>query len=128
MSLKKDSHAVKVAQAHVQAWSEHDLDTARKGLAAGVRVTVTTTKPAMADTSTTGVDAYMQGLAGFIQAVVPGSARMIASTGDDHNALLMVSVEADFGGGKVTVPAARLYLIDDADKVKVEQVVFLIPD
>jgi hypothetical protein len=128
MSLNQDSHAVKVARAHVDAWSEHDFDTARKGLAASVHVVATTTKPVMPETDTTGVDAYMQGLEAFAQAVVPGSARLIASTGDDHNALLMLTAEADFGAGKIPLPAARLYLIDDADKIKVEHVVFLIPD
>jgi hypothetical protein len=55
---------------------------------------------------------------------VPGSARVIASVGDERNARLMLTVEADFGGGKVTLPAARLYLLDEAEKIKVEQVVF----
>jgi hypothetical protein len=36
----------------------------------------------------------------------------------------MVTVEADLGGGKVTLPAARLYLIDDNDLIKSEQVIF----
>jgi hypothetical protein len=66
----------------------------------------------------------MQGLIEFAQAVVPGSARVIASAGDDRNALLVLSVEADFGGGIVTLTAARLYLFDEEDKIKAEQVVF----
>jgi hypothetical protein len=49
---------------------------------------------------------------------------VIASTGDKHNPLLLVTVEADLGGGKLTLPAARLDLIDDNDQVKSEQVVF----
>jgi hypothetical protein len=36
----------------------------------------------------------------------------------------MLTVEADFGGGKVTLPAARLCLLDEDDNFKVEQVVF----
>jgi hypothetical protein len=44
---------------------------------------------------------------------VPGSARMIASIGDERNALLMLTVEADLGAGKATLPAARLYLLDE---------------
>jgi hypothetical protein len=55
---------------------------------------------------------------------VPGSARVLASVGDDRNALLMLTVDADFGRRKVTLPAARLYLLDEDDKIKVEQVVF----
>jgi hypothetical protein len=38
---------------------------------------------------------------------VPGSARVIASVGDEQNALLMLTVEADLGLGRVTRPAAR---------------------
>jgi hypothetical protein len=128
MSLRQESRAVQIAKAHVNAWSNHDLDTARKGLAPAVKVTVTTTKPVMPDTHTKGVEDYMRGLSAFTRAVVPGTAKFIASSGDDHNALVMVSVDADFGGRKVTLPAARLYLIDDSDQIKVEQVVFLVPD
>jgi len=64
------------------------------------------------------------GLIQFAQAVVPGSARIIASTGDDRNALIMLTVEADFGAAKVTLPGSRLYLIDDDSKIKSEHVVF----
>jgi hypothetical protein len=49
---------------------------------------------------------------------------VIASAGDDRNALLMLTVEADFGGGKMILPAARLYLLDDDSKIKSEQVIF----
>jgi hypothetical protein len=66
----------------------------------------------------------MHGLIQFAQAVVPGSARVIASVGDDRNALLVLIVEADFGEGRVVLPAARLYLLDEDDKSKAEHVVF----
>jgi hypothetical protein len=36
----------------------------------------------------------------------------------------MLTVEANLGGGKVTLPAARLYLLDEDDKIKVDQVIF----
>ena len=78
----------------------------------------------MPTTDLTGVDDYMQGLIQFARAVVPGSARVTASVGNDRNALLMLTVEADLGGGKVALPAARLYLLDEDDKINVEQVVF----
>jgi len=38
-----EAHAVTIARAHVEAWSNHDYDEARKSLAADVKVTVTTT-------------------------------------------------------------------------------------
>lgn len=124
MSALQASQAVAIARAHVEAWSNHDFDTARSGLAADVKVKVTTTRPSMPDTNTVGIDDYMRGLIQFAQGVVPGSARVIASVGDERNALLMLTVEADLGGGKVTLPAARLYLLDENDKIQAEQVIF----
>jgi hypothetical protein len=72
----------------------------------------------------TGADAYMQGLTYFAQTVVAGSAKVIATSGDERNALVMLTVEADFGGGKMVLPGARLYLLDDDNKIKSEQVIF----
>ena len=124
MSAQHESPAVAVAGAHAEAWSNHDFDTARNGLAPGVRVTATTTQPMPPATDTTGTDDYMIGLTQFAQAVVPGSLRILASTGDERNALLMLTVEVDFGAGKVTLPAARLYLLDENNKIKTEHVIF----
>ena len=69
----------------------------------------------------------MAGLTQFAPAVVPGSLRVIASVGDERNALLMLAVEADFGAGKATLPGARLYLLDENNKIKTEQVIFYSP-
>ena len=124
MSAQHESPAVAIARAHVEAWSNHDFDTARKGLAPDVKVTATTTLPIMPATDLTGADNYMIGLTQFAQEVVPGSLRVIASIGDERNALLMLTVEADLGGRRATLPAARLYLLDDDGKIKAEQVVF----
>ena len=124
MSAPHGSPAVTVARAHVDAWSNHDYDTARSGLAPDVHVTAITTMPFPPPTDLTGAGDYMTGLIQFAQAVVPGSARIIASTGDDRNALIMLTVEADFGAGKVTLPGSRLYLLDDDSKIKSEHVVF----
>ena len=124
MSTQNESPAVAIARAHVEAWSNHDFDAARSALAPDVRVTSTTTQPTPPATDLTGADDYMVGLTYFAQTVVPGSLRIIASTGDDRNALLMLTVEADFGAGKATLPGARLYLLDENDKIKAEQVIF----
>src|ERR1700692_3852944 len=97
MSAQHESPAVAIARAHVEAWSNHDFDTARNGLAPDVKVTATTTQPIMPATDLTGVDSYMVGLTQFAQAVVPGSLRVIATVGDKRNALLLLTVEADFG-------------------------------
>jgi hypothetical protein len=124
MAAQQDPPAVAVARAHVEAWSNHDFDTARKALAPDVRVTATTTQPTPPPTDLTGADAYMVGLTQFAQAVVPGSLRILASAGDERNALLMLTVEVDFGAGKATLPGARLYLLDEHNKIKTEHVVF----
>lgn len=124
MSAQHESPAVAIARAHVEAWSNHDFGAARSSLAADVKVTATTTMPIMPATDLSGVDDYMVGLAKFAQAVVPGSLRVIASVGDERNALLMLTVDADLPGGRVTLPGARLYLLDEAGKIKTEQVIF----
>jgi hypothetical protein len=115
---------VPCARAHVQAWTNHDFDAARSALAPDVRVTAITTQPMPPATDLTGADDYMVGLTQFAQAVVPGSLRILGSTGDEHNALLMLTVEADFGGGKATLPGARLYLLDENNKIQTEHVIF----
>jgi hypothetical protein len=122
--VRQDSPAVAVARAHVEAWSNHDFDSARAALAATVHVTATSTQPTMPTTDSTGIDDYMRGLVAFAGAVAPGSARVLASIGDERNALLMLIVEADFGAGRVTLPAARLYLLDEDDRITAEQIVF----
>jgi hypothetical protein len=126
MPIQQDeSPAVAIARAHADAWSNHDWDTARTMLAPDVHITASSTQPIMNPTDLSGVDAYMEGLITFAQAVVPGSARVIASVGDERNSLILLTVKADFGEGNVaTLPAARLALWDENKKLKGEQVVF----
>ena len=38
MSAQHESSAVGIARAHVEAWSNHDFDTARNGLAPDVKL------------------------------------------------------------------------------------------
>jgi hypothetical protein len=65
--------AVAVARAHVDAWGEHDYDVARAALASDVHVVVTSVDPDAPRVDTIGIEEYMDGLAQFGQAVVPGS-------------------------------------------------------
>ncbi|HVH16600.1 MAG TPA: nuclear transport factor 2 family protein [Candidatus Angelobacter sp.] len=125
---KLESRAVNVARAHIEAWSSHDYEKARKSLADDVHVTVTTTQPIMPATDTVGIDKYMDGLVKFASAVEPGSVRIIGSTGDDHNALLLVTMKTALGPGgtNVMLSGARLYLIDDQGKISAEQVIFFV--
>ena len=131
MPIHQESSAVALARAHAEAWSNHDWDTARKMLAPDVHVTTMTTQPIMDPTDLTGIDDYMDGLIKFAQAVEPGSAHVLASVGDERNSLILLTVRAAFGpsGPKVTLPAARLALFDENQKIKKEQVVFFaVPD
>lgn len=126
MSAQPESPAAATARAHVEAWSNHDFDTARGMLAPDVHVTATSTSPALPHTDLTGADAYMEGLIAYAQPVVPGSMKVLASTGDDRNALLLLTLTmagGPFGVG-TTAPCARLYLTDENGKIKTEQVVF----
>lgn len=125
---KSDSPAVAVAVAHIEAWSNQDFNGAQRLLAPEVRVAVTTTQPIMAATQTVGVQDYMEGLKKFLQIVVPGSAEVVSALGDKNNALVTVIVKARFGPSapEVTLPAARLYLLDDAGKILSEQVIFYV--
>jgi hypothetical protein len=131
MPIDQESSAVVLARAHAQAWSKYDWDTARKMLAPDVHVRTTTTQPIMDPTDLSGIDDYMDGLIKFAQAIEPGSARVIASSGDERNSLILLTVRAAFGpnGKKVTLPAARLALFDENQKLTKEQVVFFaVPD
>ena len=126
MSAQQESPAVAIARAHVEAWSNHDFDKARGMLAADVKVTAISTNPALPHTDLAGADKYMEGLTAYAQPIVPGSVKVLASTGDGRNALLLLSLTmagGPFGAG-TTAPCARLYLTDDQGKIKTEQVVF----
>ena len=125
---KSESLAVTVARAHIEAWSNHNWEKARESLAPDIHVTATTTQPIMAATDLRGIDNYMEGLKKFTQAVVPGSARITSSIGDESNALVTVTVRAAVGPGRseLTLPGARLYLIDENRKIKSEQVIFCV--
>ena len=130
MTVQKDSRAAQVARAHVKAWSNHDLAAARAAVAGNATLAVTTTQtetPAVNTVvNTTGINDYMAGLENFVKSVTPGSLKEIAALGDDRNALLMFTVEADYGSGKLTLANTRLYLLDDDHKITAEQVVYFV--
>jgi len=131
MSAQQESPAVAIARAHVEAWSNHDFDTARSMLADDVKVTAASTDPALPQTDLAGAGDYMAGLIAYAQPIVPGSVRVLAGTGDERNALLtltMTMAGGPFGAG-AAAPCARLYLLDDDNKIKTEHVIFYVaPD
>ncbi|HKR75431.1 MAG TPA: nuclear transport factor 2 family protein [Rhodanobacter sp.] len=127
VSAESDTPAVAVARAHIKAWSNHDFAAARKSLAADIHFTAMSTQPAIAPTNLVGVDDYMEGLVRFARAIVPASVRVIASVGDERNALIMLTVKAVLGlGAPKTLPAARLYRLDGQGKIEGEQVIFYV--
>src|SRR6516162_9851977 len=128
MSAQPESAAIAIARAHVEAWSNHDFDTARGMLAPDVHITATSSNPALPHTDLTGADNYMEGLIAYAQPIVPGSVRILASTGDERSALLtltMTMAGGPFGAG-ATAPCARLYRLDDNNKIKTEHVIFYV--
>jgi hypothetical protein len=64
------------------------------------RFTFTTTQPLPQTLELNGADDYMRGLVSAARFVVPGSLRIAASTGDERNAMLMLTHLVDFGSGK----------------------------
>jgi hypothetical protein len=128
MPDQDQSTATAVARAHVEAWAEHDYDTARQGLAPDVHVTATSVDPRLPVTDLTGVDEYMDGLVQFGQAVLPGTTRVNTSVGDDTRALLQVTSRVQLGPDmpEMTLHGSRLYLLDENRKIKHEQVIFFV--
>src|SRR5579875_1353170 len=100
---QQDAPAIAVALAHIDAWSNHEWDRAREMLAPNVRVMTMTAQPTVTSTDHTGIDQYMEG---------------------QHNALILVAVQVDFGHGEMTLQSARLYALDESKKIKAEQIVF----
>jgi SnoaL-like domain len=125
-----ESRAVAIARAHCEAWTNHDYEAARRSLAPDVKVTATSTQEGLPVTDLKGADDYMKGLILFGDMVKPGSLQVNQSIGDERNALLMVTVRTEGPPfGSTTLAGARLYLLDDDNKIKSEQVVFyMVPD
>ena len=115
-----DSPAVAFARAHVEAWSNHDLEAARRNLAENVEFF----SPAA---HLVGIEEYMNGpwgLAQFANHVVPGSLRVKAAMGDERNALIVYEVDTEGGPfGAKTFPSAQTWVLDDSGKIKLERII-----
>lgn len=128
MSSSQESTAAEVARAHVAAWGNHDYDAARAALAPEVHVSVTSVDPEAPTVDTTGVEDYMAGLVEFGHAVLPGTTTVNSAVGDPTRALLQVASRVKFGpeAPEMTVQGARLYRLDEDQKIVDEQVVFFV--
>jgi len=115
-----DSPAVAFARAHLEAWSNHDLDRARGNLASDVQFF----SPAA---HLVGVAEYMDGQRGLVQfarQVVPGSLKVIAAMGDERNALIMYLVDTEGGPiGAKTFPSAQTWVLDEHGKIQTERII-----
>ncbi len=128
MSSNQEATAVEVARAHVAAWGKHDYEVARAALAADVHVSVSSVDPEAPKVDTTGVQDYMQGLMQFGHAVLPGTTTVNSGVGDETRALLHVTSRVKFGpdAPEMTLRGARLYRLDEDQKIIDEQVVFFV--
>ena len=128
MSSQQDPIAVAVAGAHVEAWGRHDYDSSQASVAPDVHVVVASVDHEAPRVDTTGVEAYMQGLIQFGQAVLPGTSRVSSAIGDDTRALLQVTSRVKFGpdAPEMTLHGARLYRLDENQKIAEEQVIFFV--
>jgi hypothetical protein len=128
MSSQQDPTAVAVARSHVEAWGGHNYESARASLAPDVHVVVTSVDADAPSVDTTGIEDYMQGLVQFGQAVLPGTSHVTSAVGDDTRALLQVTSRVRFGpdAPEMTLHGARLYRLDENQKIAEEQVIFFV--
>jgi hypothetical protein len=124
----QDSPAVKVALAHIDAWSRHDWDKTRERLAPDVHVFVTSTMTTFGSSEFTGIDKYMALKVKAAQLIEPGSVQVIGTIGDESNALTLVTFRIGMGPGGTMVTMARacLYLLDQDKKIKEESDSFFV--
>ena len=126
MSMEKameHSHAVKIALAHIDAWSNHDWDKTKALLASDVYASVTSTARGRGTREFSGIDTYMELKIKAASLIEPGSLRVLSSLGDERNALVLVAFRIAMGpgGSMVTMVRSCLYLIDENGKINDER-------
>lgn len=128
MSLQQNSAAVAAARAYVAAWDRQDIDAAQAALSDDISMTMVAADPSFPKTELNGLEAYMQGLLQSKDAVVPGSTEVVEAIGDDTQALLRVNSKVKFGpdAPEMDARSARMYVLDDDGKIKIEHVIFFL--
>jgi ketosteroid isomerase-like protein len=121
--VKQESKAIRIARAHIDAWSKHDWDKTRELLSPEIHAVVTTTEPTRATAEFTGVANYMERKTKGALLVEPGSAHVISAIGDDRNALVLATMRIGMGPGGTMVNMGRacLYLLDEDNRIKEER-------
>jgi ketosteroid isomerase-like protein len=126
----KDSPAVAIALAHIDAWSRHDWDKTRELLAPDVHALVASTQPQFGGSGSefSGIDNYMARKTKAAQLIEPGSVEVLSTVGDQTSAVVTVTFRIRLGPGATMVTMARacVYSIDDNQKVKEERDVFFV--
>ena len=124
----QDSPAVKIALAHIDAWSRHDWDKTRELLAPNVHALVTSTQRDLGGNEFTGIDNYMVRKIKAAQLFEPKSVQVISTIGDERNALILITFRIGLGPGGTMVTMARacLYLLDENKKIKDERDMFFV--
>jgi len=124
----QDSPAVKIALAHIDAWSSHDWGKTRELLAPNIHALVTSTQRDLGGNEFTGIDNYMERKIKAAQLVEPGSVQVISTIGDERNALILITFRIGLGPGGTMVTMARacLYLLDENKKIKDERDQFFV--
>jgi hypothetical protein len=126
----KDSPAVAIALAHIDAWSRHDWDKTREMLAPDVHAIIASTQAQFGASGSefTGVDNYMTRKIKGAQLIEPGSVEVLSTIGDLTGAVVTITFRIRLGSGATMVTMARAcaYAIDDNQKIKEERDVFFV--
>jgi hypothetical protein len=124
----QNSRAIRVARAHIDAWSHHDWDKTRELLAPDVHAWVTSTQADFGTAELTGTNAYMEPKIKAAHLVEPGSVHEISAIGDERNALILVTFRIGLGPGGTMVTMARscLYLLDENERITEERDAFYV--
>jgi len=125
--MNKDSSpskAAEIAMKHVEAFSNHDYETARSLLADDVHFILITSIPGFPNpVEGHGVEEFMKALTSG-NTLIPGSLQVIHSIGDEHQAFITVSVKGTLPTQEpITLLAARHYMIDENEKITNELVI-----
>jgi SnoaL-like domain len=120
--------AIRVARAHIDAWTHHDWGKTRELLAPDVHASVTSTQAHVSAAELSGIDAYMEPKIKAAQLIEPGSVCELVAIGDERNALIVVTFRIGLGPGGTLVTMARscIYLVDENGKIKEERDAFYV--
>jgi hypothetical protein len=110
-----DTAAVALAVAHMRAYTDGDLDGARRNVADAVQCWTN-------EIHLDGIEPYMVGLARFAESLEPGGLRIVAALGDDSKAIVLA--EHTVKGMPFPFPSARTFELNADGKIHVERAVF----